>query len=264
MISPKDLDNYADALIDLYMASDGEEFHPEYRKNKKLFRRLMLAEIRTKRMLVKYFENQSKRVSKLIDWSIYEPKKASISDFITARWEDEKIILRILLSEALKEAIVAGGKSTEEETKIDIGWGVNYNPAITFLEKYTIKLSGQITDTTVSRIKKSLSSSIEQGLNIKEASKKISDIIDDPVRAKMIAQTESVRAYSEGRLAVAEEIGAEYKQWSATLERCELCGHLDGQIVKIKDSFSDLNGKEVLAPPRHPRCRCLVRIKFKK
>ena len=255
-----------DKLVDVYVASQKEEFHPDYKKDPEQFRMLMRSEIRIEREMKKYFKDLSiQRIPGLIDWGKYSlNKKANDYDFLTSEWDGENLILKVLLSKALSDALTAGGMSGEDELGINIGWTDKFPPAIKFLNNYSLKLAKGLNDVTKERVKEVIKQSILDGDEITIASQKIADVIDDPVRARMISRTESVRAFSEGRLTVGREIGAEYKGWSATLKRCELCSYLDGQSVKIDDGFKDLQGAEIKSAPRHPNCRCLVRLYMKK
>lgn len=239
----------------------GEDYHPDYKKDKKIFRMLTRSDMATERGMKRYFKSQAKRSGKFIDWKFYKKRvkkvhQASLDDYFKVDWKGEILDMRILLTSTLVDAIVAGGMMTELDTNIDIGWGKGEPPALEFLKTHTLQLAGQVTNSTKKRIMESLSLSIELGESTSGAAARIADIIDDKRRAGVIAHTESVRAFTEGRLEVGKRVKADRKQWDATLNACEICQALDGKVIKIDGTFS--GGYN--APPAHPNCRCLIKI----
>jgi len=235
----------------LYAAElPGEAFHDDYKKHKDIFRKILSSDRKLERGLRKYFKELADRMDAMINWSAYNReliKATSVASMITSQWKGEHLLLKVLITDSLKDAIIAGGELTELDTKIDIGWSGSNKPAIDFLNKYSLKLAGQLSDTTVERIKAQLNASLADGRNQAEAIAKIAEIVDDPARAEMIARTESIRAFSEGRLAVAEEVGADRKQWSATSGACAICEPLDNEVTELDGDFDGYD-----APPAHP------------
>lgn len=239
-------------------ALPGEEFHKDYRKEKSIFRNVVRTDTELENQLTSYFKDFASRIEQYIDWNAYqgEALTASIKDFILANWDEEALNLRVILTGTLVFAITAGGNLLEKETGIDIGWSSKEHPAIEFLNKYTVKLAKQLTDTTEKRIRQSLALSIQNGESQTQAVSRLASVIDDPKRAARIAHTETVRAFSAGRMEVARQIGATHKMWDATVGPCPLCQALDNKVVSLDELFDG----EYDAPPRHPNCRCLVKI----
>lgn len=247
-------------------ATEGEPYHRDYKKYPDLFRMLVRSDLATEKAMRKYFKDQAKQSDGFIDWKLYnkEVKKVKqaidVNDFFIVDWNKQALNMKVILTKPLIDAIVAGGKMTENDTNIVIGWNSKQPPVQDFLAKHTLKLAGQITKTTKKRILKALQLAISNGENKETASKRVDDIIDDPRRAAMIAHTESVRAFTEGRLEVGKNIGADRKQWDATVGACQICTPIDGKVVKLNEEFTGGDGNKYKAPPAHPNCRCLVRI----
>lgn len=242
-------------------ALPGEAFHKVYQKDPELFRLLVRSDNVLERKLRAYFKELAGKMKEYVNWNAYEVElmKGSIADMITAEWSQEQLSLKVILTDALVYAISAGGLQTEQDTRISIGWGDTDPEAIKFLDGYSLKLAGNLTDTTLKSIKSAIRMSLSNGETTPEAIARVGDVIDNPVRAAMIAHTESVRAYSYGRLEVASRVGADRKKWDATLNACAICRPLDGTVIGLDKQFeTDLGPTD--APPAHPNCRCIVQI----
>lgn len=83
-------------------------------------------------------------------------------------------------------------------------------------------------------------------------------IINNPVRAEMIAQTESVNSWSLGQVSYVRETGARTKVWEALAGACTLCAPFGGIKMELDDEFPG----GVLRPARHPLCRCSVCFEY--
>lgn len=239
----------------------GEPFHEDYTKNKDIFRRLMKTDRALEKSFTKYFKDLATRLhDSEIDWVAYENKQMSASEidnWVLVDWDEEALKIKVVLTDALVEAIVAGGMLMELDSKIDIGWNKNAPTVMDFIDKYGLKLAKKLDATTEDKIKSSLKLSISNGEQTWEARNRIVDVIDDPDRASTIARTESVQAFGAGRRAVADELDWNYKQWHTVMGACEIClqNGQDGRIEKAK-VFS---GSETDQEPGHPNCRCSVR-----
>lgn len=245
-----------------------EEYAPMYRKFPKLFKQLVKSEINTYRAMVRYFNELNDRALTELDWGEYQRRlqastppgatfKAGILDYLVkAFWENETLVLKVFLTQALVDAIEAGGLYSEEDLKVDVSWSRNDPPAIEFMNKYTLKLAKDLTRTTQDRVYESLKTSIANGENRDGAVKRISSVIKDKKRATSIAQTESVRAFNEGRMRVAKDIGADRKRWrtAGAIDFCE--NFQDEGVVPMNHYYLTPRGVKVLIPPGHPNCRC--------
>ena len=253
------LNNLADYLSRLYASTlPGEEFAKNYAKQPKAFRKLIRSDYLTEKALKAFFKEQSQRIQDSIDTFAYEKeiRKASIADFITAKWTDEGLLLKVLLSETLIHALSGGGESIEEEFNVDTDWSDTDSTALKYLDKYTLKLAKDITGTTADRVKNGLRLSVSNNETIEQMRARVNSVVDNPRRAAMIAHTESVRVYSQGRLAVAKEVGIGRKKWDASPRACPICAPIDGVEVALDKNFP--GGFDT--PPAHPNCRCLLQM----
>lgn len=260
-----------DEIIATYVADSikrgAEDYAPLYRKYAKLFKQLVKSEMRTDKAQRRYFRQLYDRVLESLDWGEYERRlasatpgailKADILDYLVkAFWENETLVLKVNLTGTLMDAIEAGGLYTIEDLNVDVPWSRNEPPVIEFMNKYTLNLSKGLTSHTQDRIYSALKESIANGENRDGAVKRINQVINDPKRATTIAQTESVRAFNEGRMTVAKEIGADRKRWR-TAGAKDFCLNFEGEgVVPMNHYYLTPRGAKVLVPPGHPNCRC--------
>lgn len=91
------------------------------------------------------------------------------------------------------------------------------------------------------------------GSTVRSIAKAINDVVDDPERAAVIAQTETTRAMTDAAMATYQRFGADRIEFLATDDErtCPLCiGNEDQGPIPVTSKFE--NGM----PPCHPRCRC--------
>ncbi len=88
-------------------------------------------------------------------------------------------------------------------------------------------------------------------------------------RAFMIAETEGVRAVSEGQASLWDEavrVGVLDRDverfWITTEDNrvCHICRPMNGQRRRLREAFATGEGGQVQHPPAHPRCRCALGI----
>ena len=258
-------------IINAYVADTikrgAEDYAPLFRKYKKYFEMLVISEMRTDKAMRKYFRELYSGILDNINWSEFERRKASatrgaflkagILDYLVkAFWEEQTLVLKIFLTGTLMDAIEAGGLYTEEDLNVDVAWSRNEAPVIEFLNKHTLTLSKGLTVTTQDRIVSALKLSIDNGEDRDGAVKRINSVINDTKRATTIAQTESVRAFNEGRHQVGKEVGADRKRWR-TAGAKDFCLNFQGEgIVLMDHMYLTPRGVKVLIPPGHPNCRC--------
>jgi len=105
------------------------------------------------------------------------------------------------------------------------------------------------------RIKQDLVTGLVQGDNPRVIARRMSKSVDiSKKRARLIAQTEIIKAHAEGQLDAMEHMGIE--DITAAVEHntagdnrvCPQCKPLDGVVLKVKNAHGII--------PVHPGCRC--------
>jgi hypothetical protein len=258
------------SILEAYVADSirrgAEEYAPVYEEDKDLFDLLIQSELKTDRAVRKYFKELLERAVKNLNWKYYDKqvKKAGILDYLVkAFWDKEVLVLKIFLTKSLTDAIEAGGLFTEQELKIDVGWSRDSHPAIEYMDKYTLKQARLLTQTTKKRVNAALVESINNGEDRDGAVVRINKTINDKRRATTIAQTESVNAYTGGRLEVGRQVGASKKKVITAGDKkvSAICLDLGAKkAVPIDHIYTTITGEKKSGPAFHPHCRSGLRL----
>lgn len=134
--------------------------------------------------------------------------------------------------------------------------------ALTWIQRHAGELIKGIEDTTRADISALVDRAFTEGITVDDLGKDIGDLLDDPARGELIAQTETMTASNEGQReawgqAVEEGLltGNEKREWIVTPDDrlCEICEPMDGEQVGLNEMF-DVDGEQIDGPPAHPRC----------
>lgn len=269
------LESLEDEIIATYISSSilrgAEDYAPLYRKFPKLFKQLVKSEIMTDKGMRKYFKGLGERAIEKLDWNEYSKKiastppgavfKANVLDYLVkAFWEDETLVLKLALTGSLMDALEAGGLYTVEDLKVDVPWSRNEPPVIDFMNSYSLQLAKGLTRHTQDRVYSALKESISNGEDRDGAVKRINQVINDPKRATTIAQTESVRAFTSGRMRVGSDIGANRKKWRTAGAKDYCLNFQDQGVVPWDHIYITPRGVKLTQAPGHPNCRCGMQI----
>lgn len=247
-----------------------EEWHPSYKLTPKAFKRLVAAEAELQDQVGEYLYGLSFRAHQYVDWSqyaadlakqptvqaaIHADAVASASDTV---WKGEALDVQKAVVDALTLITTIGVDAAMER----YGFALNVDSVEEFValaaEKHVAGLVSGVTDTTRDKIRLAIKQSLTRGETTSQAMERIQRVINNPVRAEMIAQTESVNAWSIGQLEYASATGARRKTWEALAGACAQCAPMDGETVGIDEEFSS----RVMSPAQHPRCRCSVYFEY--
>lgn len=115
-----------------------------------------------------------------------------------------------------------------------------------------------VTDVMSAQMSRILADGIEKGLNVNKTAKNLSDRLDKigKTRSKLIARTETVRAYNIGVINEAEELAKEHGlsvkfEWFTSEDERVRATH----VVRHKKQYTK---KQVLNLIGEPNCRCSV------
>lgn len=234
------------------------------------------------RKVLQYFKQLASKTDRIVRWNNYEllVKAYDVDVFIDDDALDQsdtqfiQIIFDTLASAAAVGALSAAkqfpqkimplGLTTRDELiqqmtteqigaligkKIDANTGLLVdNPNARY----------NIDETTRTKIANSIKTSINLGESQTQATARLQTVIADRNRAAMIARTETVRAFAQGRHAYGRLSGATGKQWSDS-NAIDICADNTAQgIIPFDMDFVSGDPFE----PAHINCRCLTRLVY--
>lgn len=253
----------------------GEPWHQNYKDYKDQFEMVVTANADMEKEVYKVFQEYAKKAGDAVNWAEYEKRKAAeedgdLLDLVAPErskdtstfWEEHQAELIAAMLLGIGMALSAGGQRTELESGINIGWSEVDGAAIQFINEYSFDLVKNISLVTRERMRQSLKLSIGLGESRKEAAARLASVFDNPKRAQTIADTEVVRAYTEGRILVAEATNLTVtKDWVISAGACQLCIDNSRQPgLPIRAVYA---ATQTVGPPGHPRCRCDLVFNYK-
>jgi hypothetical protein len=275
MPSPKklNLDNLdLDTLYNLEYETDvflfkqaqgGEDYTAQYKKDTEVFEDFIKKTVSLKNKIRSLFTTQAERLPYLVNL-YYIKADDGIDDFSTLfidqEWQKEEKDTGSILFDSLYPIYFLG--VTAEENVWNYTSILNADPAnpTKIISDYSSRLGKDINSTTRDIILKHVKVSIKLGEDRETLIIRLNKVLKNEARARMIAQTESVRMYGRGRLEIALEIGLKEKEWESGVGACPICMELKGQRIQIDEQFySSYLATDLPGEPAHPHCKCSVR-----
>jgi len=255
-----------------------EKWSPQYKKDPKSQAKLIRFEAKLERILRKYFRDLSERVPAYVNWSAYAGFVQAFDVDVLIDDEDldyEDGLVFNLLYDDYAKGIAIGADAGEVIYKRPIGISETSaavqraaREQVAMLVGKKVDKSGRVVDNpradyqisnkTRQDIRESINTSLSLGETIESAKIRLSKTINNPKRAEIIAQTESVNAYQIGLKTFGEESGAVGKEWLSLNDDDECGDNANAGIIDLNDSFPS-GDKE---PAAHPRCRCSLRLVY--
>lgn len=262
-----------------------EDWAPAYSRAPKQHELLIRQTARLQRQVMVYLRDMSKESHKFINWfaysnAVYEQQRHFLADDSIQAYNINVVINHDAVSaqdqafikivfDTVAATIANGADSMQAEHGVHVGLSSTSSIIQQLTTKQLANLVGMkvnkdgtivpnpkpeynIDETTRSRIAQSIKTSIQLGEDHTAAVKRLQSVIADPSRADMIAHTETVRAYAEGRKTYAYQSGAKFKVWSDN-NATDVCADNTAQgPIPIDEDF--VGGAE--SEPQHPFCKC--------
>jgi len=177
----------------------------------------------------------------------------SVSD-IVAQFGDTPE-MRAALEEILVDGSVLGltaATAQLETVGVGVDWALVNEAARDWAHQYSFDLVRGLNDTNRRVLQKEVSRWAESGEPLAALNKRLEPYFGKE-RAKLLASTETTRAYAEGNMEAWKQSGVvEKKRWNTVNDDrvCPLCSPLHRQEAPLNEAFSD----GTMNPPRHPRC----------
>jgi hypothetical protein len=264
-----------------------EDWAGIYDKSPETKAKLIKNEVKLERLMRGYFRDLANRTNLFINWYAYNyhlnKLQAAKDDFtvdvvVSEQLDDEDGLILKIIYEPIASAIALGALASEETYKIPQGLSSTDELIQKAAKELIADLVGKritpdglivdnpkakyrISDKTRKDIRESINTSLNLGETQDEAVKRLQKTIKNPVRAKMIAQTESVNAYQHGVYTYGEQSGAIGKEWQ-TVGATDACQTFaDYGAVPFDYAYSDpRTGRSVQRPTLHARCRCGLKL----
>ena len=246
-----------------------EEWAESYKDAPVQWKDLIHSESRLQRNLRQHYREFAKqRVAGWVNWSEYQNRLAlvnaaevqvTITDDNSDYKAEQQLITAVVIDEIRIEMTQGILGAREIYTKWIGTATVNDLVSQAALDR-AAELARGLNETTLSAVQKSIETSIRLGEDITKATARLQGIIDSPIRAEMIARTETVRAFQTGKHIYATQTGAMTKTWSAMpgadagAAYTPCLDNADQDPIPVGADFS--SGDPY--PPAHPRCRCDV------
>lgn len=245
-----------------------DDWEDTYQADPALFAQLLKGERLLERHALVYLAGFAERAPALVKWQ-YMPLHASTDpsnmvDDSDQRQQIERDILLAAIFADIQSLTTLGMQAGEALYETQIGVDRITELVLDSARNWSGKLITSITETNLKLIRQSIETSIALGENTDAAVARLQNIISNPVRAEMIARTETVNSYQLGLRGFAQETGAISKTWLAKQAgACRICRPLNGVTVAIDEAFISPIGP-VLRPTAHPNCRCDMRYNYPK
>ncbi|KUM39008.1 hypothetical protein [Arthrobacter sp. EpRS71] len=242
-----------------------EEWQDSYKASPITFADLLRLEAALETAVAEYLHELSTRAVDYVDWSrLPEPIKADagpVANNDDPVWKQEQILLTAAVIDIITDLVATGAVAGETLYAIPVGYSTlefaSLDEAIMqAARKLTADMVSNVTETTRKLIRESVAKSIALGETADYATVRLMNMIDNPIRATIIAQTEPVNAYQAGLKLYAVQSGAKSKTWDGLSGACKICSPVIGKTLELDELFVLANGKQVDRPAGHPRCRC--------
>jgi SPP1 gp7 family putative phage head morphogenesis protein len=193
----------------------------------------------------------------LPDGYIYWKDPSAAADLIRGSWKlNER--MEAELRKALYES-VSLGVEVSLDMMDQVGMSFDYtmvmDEALEWAKNYSYELIGDLNTSGREIVSRAIARHIEGG-------KPMGALVDDLMklygeqRARMIASTETTRAFFQGQVTSLRATGVvETMEWRTSRDHlvCPICGPMNHKRAPLGKMFE--NNRQ---PPAHPRCRCWI------
>ena len=253
----------------LLSAPIGEGFPPSLVAQRKRFREIRRAIEISERSLRRYFQSFAKIIANYAP-TLALPFALDEFDDSVERVLGPEIIrteseLALVLDATLRTVVTLGADHAQLEpvlAGIDLAFDVDQVEVQRWLRSTRLELIKGINETTRREIASVLRRGQSEGWSMAQMAKGVEARARgmSARRARLIAQTESIRAYSKGALFAYEASGiVEGKRWiDGQVRACAYCSALHGRVVPLREQFAGGPFGGVEGPPLHPGCRCSI------
>jgi len=266
MTSTEQISELVDKLTEIKASSQpGEDYHERYKKQPKLFRKLVNEEIKLERMVKRYQRDLRKQIPDLIDWAAFREDKAKLAP--REKWRDVKKDLEGRLLRQLEPASQIGKEYGEAQYRVPIPAGKADPEIQTAIRKRSKQTANSVVDTFKDSLNAKLKTVVqkkkieaqEYPVDIeREFERDLDAVATNDAKAEQIGRTEAIAMAMAALLAYGSLAKSEFKTWRTVPGAEEICADLEGQTIPMNESFDSLIGPVDQPPDPHPNCRCYL------
>lgn len=212
-------------------------------------------------MRIKHKLKNGKLIHNIIEDNILNKiTKKNIDDVLRVTHNEREISKFVeFVLPRITEIVKLNGDDALAEIDIGISFDVTNPEVVKWIKKRSGTLIKDISDTTLDKLKITLTEGVDAGESIPKLASRISAVYDDAkgYRAVRIARTETITASNQGNLQGYKQSGVvEKKEWYCAIDErtCDECLALHQEVVGLDEDFSG----GVSAPSLHPNCRCTI------
>lgn len=173
-------------------------------------------------------------------------------------WNEFSTQLRGELLPALERIFLHSAEQMLSTSPVGVDWSLVNGAAASWAERYTFDLVSGITQNTRTALQQKVGAYYRSGLSLGDLRASLANLFG-PVRAEMIAVTETTRAAVNGELAIAAGIREQginmVAVWQTSNDEtvCPVCSPNNQKVQGTTWT---------VPPPAHPRCRCWLSHTF--
>lgn len=179
-----------------------EDWQSRYKAHPETFKGLLLHEAELEQAAAEYLAGLAQRAPQYVDWSLVpEPVKAAASPLAHKDddlWRAEEFDLTKAVIDAITMLTTTGAQAGELTSGIYIGVSSLSQTVLVAAREQVATLVSQVTETNRKLIREAIKQSIARAEDVTGTIARIKTVVNNSVRAEMIAQTESVNAYQTG------------------------------------------------------------------
>lgn len=275
----------AEALKLSILVRNAEDWSGEYAKDPSTHTKLLTAEARTRIDLTHYFRDLATDIVKHIRWQAYLNQRRDTLDDQNPNYNVDVIVQDVPMDQYdgtfikivfQQVALLTTLGAMAGEHIYHIPLGIQSTDAIIqeLTTEHVARLVGKkilkdgsivdnpnadyrISTKTRNDIVQSIKTSLNLGEDITAASARLQKTIANPMRAKVIAQTESVNSYQQGMRQFGVQSGAVGKEWQDD-GAVDVCAEY-AALGPVPFDF-DYSGSGLWGPTAHVKCRCGTRL----
>lgn len=215
-----------------------------------------------------------------VEQALLEALQAAGDEFaaqLVGQAEEPGPLMAVFLAGAVRGDALLSQARLAKASRLSIDWALIHKAALEWARRYVADLVRGINTTTLDVFRTAIADWIDKGGSLEDLAKfiegKLPELDIPPgwspdkvrwavsrERARLIAQTETTRAFTEGSINRWEQAGVTKGKWRTNNDElvCPICGALNNIVGNLREGWRSPKTGELYRPPAHPGCRCFI------